>query len=910
MSRGSTNRGSMSPGEPALLRLLVRLYPSAVRHRHGDAMLAFYAERFAEARRLGESPIRVWRRTLVDLATAAGAEWLQLRRPAVEERVSPACTTPTPSLTTEDAMRALGKEAAYAVRGLRKNGGFTAAAVITLALGVGSTTAIFSVVESVLLRPLPFPQSERLVVPQSRNRTTGETWSVTYADFMDWRDQRVFDRVAVYQNTEIDLAGPAEPLRVSAAAVSPQFFDALSIPPAAGRPLQPADYQADAPRAAVISDRLWRTHFGGRQDAVGGTVELNGIKRPIVGVLPAGARWPVDVDVWVPLRITTEADPDLQRRDNYVFSAIARLAPGRGLDQTRAIMATLARRVEAEHPNIRAGVTTLPTPMLEWALGPTTPRALWVLLGAVGLLLSIACVNVTSLQLARAAARRGELAVRTALGASRARLVAQTLVESGLLALTGGAAGLVLAPWLLRLIVAVAPPAVPRIETAAINLPALAVAFGASLAVALLSALAPAVHATRSRAGLALASAARRTSAGRGEARARRLLVMVELALSVVLLVGAGLAARSIVRLRQVDPGFEPRHVLTASISLPGVRYDDGAKVAAFMERLRERLAGAPEIATAGIASASPLGGGGFYLGRSMIAEGRGTGPEGEVSVNWNVATPGYFAALGVPLLGGRDFTPRDDSGSVPVMIVNEAFGRAMFPNEDPVGRRAMSSRDEKVYREIVGVVRDVKYFGASDSVRALVWVPYAQNPWGMGIITVRPRAGTAAVALPAVRRELRALDPGIALANVMTMDDARSRSMAGDRLVAILLGAFATFALTLAAVGVFGVLSYMVERRSRELGIRIALGAQRGHVVRAIAGETIPMLAGGITLGLVVAAALTRVARALLYEVQPGDPLTFAAVALLLGVVGAMAALVPVRRAVRADPVSVLRTE
>jgi predicted permease len=278
--------------------------------------------------------------------------------------------------------------------------------------------------------------------------------------------------------------------------------------------------------------------------------------------------------------------------------------------------------------------------------------------------------------------------------------------------------------------------------------------------------------------------------------------------------------------------------------------------------------------------------------------------------VQWNVATPGYFAALDVPLLRGRDFTAHDDSAGAPVMIVNEAFVRAMFPHEEPVGKRAMSSRDEKVYREIVGVVGNVKYYGASDSTRALVWVPYAQNAWGMGIVTVRTRGVSATTALPTVRRVLRELDPGIALANVMTMDEARARSMAGERLVAILLGTFATLALTLAAVGVFGLLSFLVERRSRELGIRIALGAQRIHVVGLVARETAPMLAGGIALGLLTAAALTRVVRSILYEVQPGDPLTFGGVALVLGLVGVAAALVPVRRAVRADPVTVLRAE
>ncbi len=857
----------------------------------------------------GEPASRVWARTVFDLLASAVAEWMLTARASRAMPVDvPAA--PTPSISTEDQMFVFAQEIVHAVRSLRRNAGFTAAAVFTLALGISSTTAIFSVVESVLLRPLPFPQPERVVVPHARQITTGQSWSVTYADFMDWRDNHVFDKVAVYQDTQMDLAGPAEPVRVDAAAVSPEFFGAIGVQPALGRALQPADYPPSAPRAVVISDRLWRTQFGGRPDVVGGVFEINGIKRPIVGVLPPSVRWPVYADLWVPLRLTTENDPDMRRRDNYIFSGIARLAPGQTLETTRARMATLARRAAAEQPAIRKDVTTEPTPILEWALGPTTPKALWILLGAVVLLLLIGCVNVANLQLARAASRQRELALRTALGASRFRLVRQMLVESGVLAFAGGLIAVLAAHWMVKLIVRAAPANVPRIETASLNLPALLFALGVSVAVALLFGLVPAAHAARSAPGSALAESGTRQSGGRSGARTRRTLVVVELALSVVLLVGAGLAMRSIMHLRRADAGFDTRHVLTASISLPGVRYNTAEKVVGFMYRLQQRLAAAPGVEGAGVASASPLGAGGFYLGRSMIEQGRGAGPEGEISVQWNVATPGYFGALGVPLLRGRDFTARDDSTSAPVMIVNQAFAKAMFPNENPIGKRAMSSRDEKIYREIVGVVRDVKYYGASDSTRSLVWVPYAQkNAWGMGIITIRTRDNPAG-ALAMVKQELRALDAGVALANVTTMDEAMARSMAGDRLVAILLGAFASLALVLAAVGIFGVLSYMVERRTHELGIRVALGAQTGDVLGLVARETIPMIGIGVGLGLVSALGLTRFLRSLLYEVRPGDPLTFVGVAAVLAAIGVIAALVPARRALRVDPVIALRSE
>jgi predicted permease len=807
-------------------------------------------------------------------------------------------------------MSIIGQELVQSVRSLRRSVGFSLAAIFTLALGISSTTAIFSVVHSVLLAPLPFPDPDRVVVPESQKTSTGDRWSITYADFMDWRDNQVFGQVALYQDTQMDITGPSDPVRVRTAAVTPQFFGAIGARPAIGRSLGATDYPVDAPRAVVISDRLWRTQFGSRPDIAGLTVEINAVKRSIVGVLPPGVRWPIDADLWVPFRLTTEQDPDLQRRDNFVYSGIARLKAGSTIESTRATMATLAQRIASEQPNIRKDITTVPTPILQSMLGRTTPRALWILLGAVGLLLLIGCVNVANLQLARAAARRRELAVRTALGASRLRLVRQSMVESGALGIAGGVLGAVLAVWMLKMIVAVAPTDVPRIETAHIDVVALAFALAVSVGVAFLFGLAPAVHAARGGRRQTLQEGDARGGTSRTATRTRRTLVTVELALSVVLLAGAGLALRSIARLRQVDPGFDRRNVLTASLSLPGIRYGTDAKATAFHYQFRDRIAALPGVEAVGIASASPLGGGGFYLGRSMVAEGRDVIPANELSVNWNITTPGYFAALRIPILRGRDFTSRDDTLSPPVMIVNETFAKRMFGAESPLGKRAMSSRDEKVEREIVGVVRDVKYFGASDSSRALVWVPYAQrNGWGQGILTVRTR-GNPTGALAAIRRELKAIDGAIALANVVTMDEAMERSMAGDRLIAVLLGAFAGLALVLAAIGIFGVLSYAMAQRTRELGIRLALGAQRGDVVRLVARETAPMVASGVVVGLLAALGLTRFVRTMLYEIQPNDPATFAAVGITLAAVAVVAALVPARRASRVDPLIAIRSE
>ena len=807
-------------------------------------------------------------------------------------------------------MSVFSREILYASRALRKSTTFSSAAVVTLALGLGSTTAIFSIVESVLLRPLPFPEPERIVVPESRNKVSGDRWSITYADFMDWRDNHTFEYVAPYQETQMDLTGGDEAVRVKAAAVGQQFFQVTAVRASRGRLLEESDFSPDAPRAIVISDRLWRTQFGMRSDIVGLDVEINASKRPIVGVLPADAGWPVDADVWVPLRIASETDPDLQRRDNFIFGGLARLRPGVTLEGTRSAMAALASRASAAEPAIRKDVTTEPTPVLEWMLGPTTPRALWMLLSAVILLLLIACVNVANLQLARAAARKRELAVRSALGATRLRLLRHTLVESALLAIVGGIAGVVLARWLVKLMVVAAPPDIPRIDAAAVSLPALA--FGAiiTMLVALISGLVPALNAARSDPHRAVGEGGVRTSSARASTQTRRTLVIVELALSVVLLLGAGLAIRSISHLRNVDPGFDPTSVVTASITLPGVRYDSADKVVRVLTELRDRLAAAPGVEAAAIASASPLGGGGFYLGRMMSAEGRDPVPANEVAVNWNVTTPGYFDVLRVPILRGRDFTAHDDAAAPPVMIVNESFAKAMFGRENPIGRRAMSTRDEKVYREIVGVVRDVKYFGARDSSRALVWVPYAQkNAWNQGIITIRAH-GDALNAIPTMRRELRAIDGSIALANVMTMNQALEKSMAGDRMIAILLAAFAALALILAAVGVFGMLSYSVAQRTHELGIRMALGARKRDVIQLVVRETLPMVAVGVLAGLAVGLGLTRFMESMLYEVRASDPATVAGVALVLCGVGLTAALLPARRAAAVSPVVALRVE
>jgi putative ABC transport system permease protein len=872
------------------------LAPREFRGRYGAQLLDFHQER------LHGAPARGWARVFVDLLVTIAIEWGRV----IGTIYSPHDHQRT--LTTGERMSVLGQEITHAGRSLRKNPGFTTAAVLTLALGLASTTAIFSIVDTVLLKPLPFAESDRVVVPETRTLGTNATCTcIAYADFVDWRENHVFDAVAVYQRTDMDLTGSGDPVRVTAYPVSPQFFDAVGVKPARGRVLEKYDYPLDAPRAVVISDRLWRRQFGARPDIVGAMVELNSVKRPIVGVLPPGTRWPLDGDVWVPLRLLNESGENQTRRDNLMYQGVARLKPGATLTSTGAAMGMLAARVAKEQPNIRKNVTTEATPVLASILGNTTPRILWILLGAVGLLLLIACVNVANLQLARATAQQREMSVRTALGASRYRLVRQTLVESTLLGVTGGAIGLVGAQWLVKVLVAAAPAGVPRIETAHLNLSAVAFAMAISILVALVFGLVPAIQASRSDPSQAMSSGGR-SGVSRSTNRTRRALVVAELALSVVLLAGAGLALRSIQRLRSVQPGFDAPSVLTASISLPGMRYQRNADVIRFFTALRDRLAVAPGIRAAGIVSASPLNSGGFYLGRSMAPEGKAPTQENETSVNWQAATPGYFAALGIPIRG-RDFSVADDSISTPVMIVNETFARRMFQSVDVLGKRAMSTRDEKVYRQIIGVIPDVKFTGIRDTATALVYVPYGQLPWGFGMVTIRAQ-GDPLAAVGTLRRELSAIDPNIALAQISSMEQAAAQSIATDNLIAVLLTAFAVLALALAAVGIFGVLSYTVMQRTRELGLRMALGAQRSDVLGLVLRETTPLMGVGIGAGVAIGLGATQLMRAILFEVQPTDPVTFIGVPLVLALVGVVAALLPARRASKVDPLIALRSE
>ena len=797
-----------------------------------------------------------------------------------------------------------------AVRLLAKSPAFSALAALTLALGIGATTAIFGAVDAVLLSPLPFPDAERLVVPQSASRTDpDDTWSISYADHLDWSAEGFFAGAAVYAQRDIDLAGRGEPLRVAAASVSEGFFGVLGAAPALGRGFLPEEHVEGAARRLVLSHGLWQRSFGGDPGVVGTALRVNGEPAEVVGVLPPGLEHPPGTEVWMAMRVGVP-DEDMLRRDNFIYQGIARLAPDASLASTRARLAALAARIEREDPQARSEVTLTAVPLAEWLVGDDLPRALWVLLAAAAFVLLIGCVNIANLLLARGAARQRELAVRAALGASRGRLAGLLLAESLVLGAAGGLCGVLLAQVLTRALVALAPPGVPRLDEVALRGDVLAVAAGVSLLAAVAFGLVPALSGAAAQPGEALAAGGRRATSGPRGRRTRSLLVVVEVGLSVVLLVGAGLTLKSFALLRGVDVGFETRRLVTMSLVLPGARYEADADVARFYDELAERVAALPGVEAASAASALPVGGGGFYLGRAFLPEGRPEPPAGtEVQGHWNVVSPGTFGTFGIPLLAGRDFTETDGPDAPPVMIVNRRFATAMFGDTNPIGRRVRSWRDENVLREIVGVVGDVRYMDTAAEPDALVYVPHGQDTWRSMTLAVRTAQEPSGIAA-AVRREVAAMDADLALGEVVTMEQAHARSLAGSRFTSLLLAAFAALAVALAAIGIYGVLSYTVALRTREIGVRMALGARRWDALRLILSEAAGLLAVGLVAGLAGAFALVRLMEKLLFEVKATDPWTFAAVAALLAGIGLFASFLPARRASAVPPTTALSAD
>lgn len=798
----------------------------------------------------------------------------------------------------------------FAFRSLLRSPGFTAAVILTLALGIGATTAIFGILDAVLFRPLPYADAGRLAMVWEHDRFSGtEREPASVPDYYDFRERsRAFTELAAFQERQASLAGSdGEARQLSLGAAGHQLFPLLGVRPLLGRVFGEAEDREGAAPVVVLGEGLWRSRFGGSSDVLGATVRLDGIPHTVVGVVPSTVDLPrEDTEAWVPLALGPASSP----RSLHNVVVVGRMRPGVTPRAAQREMTALAARLEAENPgeNHGRGVTVEP---LHEALFGTVRAPLLLLLGASALVLLVACVNVANLLLVRGAGRTREVAVRAALGATRRRLARQLLVESLLLSLLGGAAGVAVAAWGTELLVGLAPAGVPRLGEVGMDGRALAVGLLVALATGCLFGLVPVLQARRvdPQAGLRV-DGGRGASAAPGTSRARRGLVAAEVALSVVLVVGAGLLVHSLWRLQRVDPGFRTDNVLRASFVLPPSRYPQGYDVyprwnavAAFQRDLLERARALPGVRSAALASHHPLAPG---FTNSFVIEGREDEAADQAEIPLRAVSPEYFATVAVPLLHGRLLSPRDDADAPAVLLINEAAARRFFPGADPVGKRIAFWGTS---REIVGVVGNERFHGVAAEAPPAAYPPLAHTPMATATLLLRA-AGDPAGLVPALREAVRALDPEVALYEVETLDRTLSRSISQPRFTTALLGTFAALALLLAVIGVYGVLSYAVAQRTREIGIRVALGARRGEIVRLVVAQGMAPVLAGLALGLAAAFAGARLLSGILFEVAPTDPLAFTLVVPVLGAASLLAAWLPARRAARVDPMTALRTE
>ncbi|HWS87812.1 MAG TPA: ABC transporter permease [Pyrinomonadaceae bacterium] len=805
-------------------------------------------------------------------------------------------------------MGTLWKDFRFAARMLWKSPGVTAVAVAALALGVGANTAVFSVVNAALLKPLPYKDPERLVRLSEYSEKIPEM-SVSYPNYLDWREQQTsFELMAAMQPGGYNLSGEGEPERLAGRNVSPEFFKVLGVEPAMGRSFTEEENRPGVGRVAVISHGLWQRRFGADPNILGRALTLNGEPYTVVGVTRRGFVYGSPVDVYVPLG--SLVDRQMLMRDNHAgIYVLARLKPGVTAEGALREMQTIAARL--------TGNGVLLRPLSEHFVGDVRP-ALLVLLGAVGLVLLIACANVANLLLARAAARGREIAIRTALGASRLRVMRQLLVESILLSLAGGAAGLLLAVWGVDFLRAAAAENLPPTAEVGLDSNVLLFTLLVSILTGLAFGLVPALQASRADLNSALKEGARSQTGGRSRQRVRSALVVAEVALSLLLLIGAGLLLKSFAHLREAPLGFEPAGLLTMQVSRFTGKGQPPAGTAAYFDRMRERVGALPGVKAVAYAEGLP------QLGATVTITGvdgrhRLEQYEGSLAVRYTTS-PGYLEAMGIGLVRGRFFDEHDTLSSQRVAVVDEELARALFPGEDPVGQRLAGFAAEGIPpAEIVGLVEHVNHYGVSETeeVKPQVYFAFKQIPErflgdviSRGLFVTARTEGDPAALAPAARRESQAIDPAQPVYRVRTMEDVMAGSIATQRLSATLLAFFAAVALVLAAVGIYGVMSYMVTQRRHEIGIRLALGAQGRDVLRLVVRQGMLLTLVGLGLGLAGAFALTRLMSGLLYGVSATDPYIFAAVPLVLAAVALLANLVPARRAMRVDPLVALRHE
>ena len=805
----------------------------------------------------------------------------------------------------------LARDLRHGLRLFARNPGFAAAALFTLSLGIGANTAIFSLVEGVLLKPQPYQDAGRLVVPATlmlRHHT--DRGNVAYADVLDWKaETALFEAVAGYYEGKLDLTGGQDPERVTVLIVDEDYFQVMARPMRYGRPLTLDDNRTGAPPVAVLGYSLWKRRFGGDPGVVGQRIETNGVPRLVVGVAQADSTFPDSAEIFLPLKIAGNRTADVLRRDNHMYQAIARLRAGMSLKEAQSrltVMGTLIARQLIS----RAGTNWKLHTLTGYLVQPQFRQALLVLFAAAVLVQLIACVNLANLLLARGAARTREVAIRKALGAGWARLAQQFFVESALLAAGGGLLGLWAGSWCLRGLIHLAPPGVPRLDSVHFDPAVLAYTAAICLASVVIAGLIPALDAAHQDPAGFLHDSSRGASQGLRGRRTRSILVVAELALAVVLLTGAGLLIRTFDRIRHIDPGFPTANLLAFQVALPQGRYaGDPQRIAGF-EQIAANLRRIPNVLSVSATSSLPVNGGGIQLGRVFLREGQREPPaSSDTPAAWSVVLPGYFETMKIPLLAGRSFTERDSPNSPPVIIISRTMALHLFPNENPLGHRIRSWRDENKYREIVGVVGDIRYSGLVDDIGNNVYVPHAQDSWGRLQIVVRA-AGSPAPLVPAIRSQIGSVDRKLSISSIQSMDQVVDDDMAQARFCMFLLSIFGATALLLAVIGIYGVMAYSVAQRTREIGIRMAMGALRSDVFRLVATDAIRLAAVGILIGVAGSLLLTRLIRSLLFGVSPTDIETFVLVSGLLTLVALIAAYFPARRAVKVDPVITLRYE
>jgi putative ABC transport system permease protein len=806
----------------------------------------------------------------------------------------------------------------YAVRQVRKAPGFAAIAVITLALGIGANTSIFSVVNAVLLRSLPFSDADRLVrvwhTPPQSSFPGISVFSISPANFLDWQSQNhVFSSMAIYGFGGFTLTGSDKAEQVTASRVSPEFFSTLGAQPMLGRAFSAEENNPGHSNVVVLSHRFWQDHFASNRDIVGRDITLDGAKYLVAGVMPPSFRFPDFAQVWTPMAWT---DQEKTVRGNHNYLAIARLKPGVDLKQAQAEMNTISNRLEQQYPVDDKGWGAMLRPLQADLVSDVRP-ALLVLLGAVGFILLIACVNVTNLSLARIFSRHKEIAIRTAMGASSARIVRQIVAESVLLALIGGALGLAYAHFGVRLIMAFLADKLPASMEANLDLKVLTFTAAVSVLTGVVAGILPALHLSRANVNQALKQGLGRTGSDSGGTRTRSVLVVVEVALSLVLLIGAGLMIRSFQTLRSVNPGFDSRGVLTMTAAVSRGKFSTATEQISFFERTLERIRALPSVTAAGVIDDVPLGGGGSH--QPIAVEGRPVVPMSEQpEVDVRRISAGYLSALQIPLLRGRDFDASDVAGRPSTILISAALARQFWPGEDPIGKHITLTFFPGVVREIVGVIGDVKGDGLDQTrAPATLYMPLDQlappqgEQWRSSSMTLVVRSSSNPQDMvSAVTNAIREIDSTIPVTNVQTMQELVTTSLSSQRFSLLLLGAFALLALILAAIGIYSVLSYSVRRRVQEIGIRLALGASLRDVLRMVIFEGLRPTLLGVAIGIAGAFGLARVMSNLIYGVKPTDPLTFVSVAFLLGAVALGASIIPAYRAAKVDPLVALRYE